>query len=168
MLYSFNNDIRFNSQGEFNLPCGKTDFNKANYEKLKFFVNSKPGRKFYFICGDFREAKIKKIIMKSDVVYADPPYIITNAFYNENNGWNSKDEEDLLNLLLTRVEKNKFTLLSNITEKTGHKNKILINWINNNPSLFFENIDYHYKSSSYNKINRNSNEKEVLVFGGEY
>ena len=31
MVYAFNNDIRFNNEGKFNLPVGKTDFNKNNY-----------------------------------------------------------------------------------------------------------------------------------------
>jgi len=30
IVYAFNNDIRFNSKGEFNIPVGKTDMNKNN------------------------------------------------------------------------------------------------------------------------------------------
>ena len=30
IVYAFNNQIRFNSNGEFNLPVGKRDFNKCN------------------------------------------------------------------------------------------------------------------------------------------
>ncbi len=165
MLYSFNNDIRFNSSNEFNLPCGKTDLNKSNVEKLENFVNSKPGRTFHFLCGDFREDAIKKIILKADVVYADPPYIITTAVYNENNGWNTKDEEDLLELLKERIDSGKKTILSNVLSKKDRVNTILKDWINSN-KYKYKKLDYHYKSASYNKINRDGAEQEVLVYGG--
>ena len=36
IVYSFNNQIRFNSHGEFNLPVGKRDFNKK-METYKFY-----------------------------------------------------------------------------------------------------------------------------------
>ena len=35
VLYGFNNDMRFNSNNEFNLPVGKTDLNKSNLRKIR-------------------------------------------------------------------------------------------------------------------------------------
>ena len=32
-------------------------------------------------------------------IYADPPYLITTATYNEKNGWNVYKEKELLKLL---------------------------------------------------------------------
>ncbi len=165
MLYSFNNDIRFNSSNEFNLPCGKTDLNINNVERLRLFTGQKKLKKCKFICGDFREKYVEDIILNSDVVYADPPYIITSAVYNENNGWNSKDEKDLLDLLLRRIKSKKETLLSNVLEKKGKVNNILKNWLDDN-NIKYKVLDYNYKSSSYNKKNRDASEKEILVYGG--
>ena len=34
VVYAFNNDMRFNRSGEFNLPIGKTDLNKNNIKRL--------------------------------------------------------------------------------------------------------------------------------------
>ncbi|MDR0831248.1 MAG: DNA adenine methylase, partial [Prevotellaceae bacterium] len=34
LIYCFNNDLRFNSKNQFNMPIGKTDFNKNKKQKL--------------------------------------------------------------------------------------------------------------------------------------
>ena len=39
IVYAFNNQIRFNSKGEFNLPVGKRDFNRNMQEKLSAFID---------------------------------------------------------------------------------------------------------------------------------
>ena len=36
---TFNNQIRFNNHGEFNLPVGKRDFNKKIEQKLSDFID---------------------------------------------------------------------------------------------------------------------------------
>ncbi|WP_274599343.1 DNA adenine methylase [Enterococcus faecium] len=43
VVFGFNNQIRFNSKGEYNLPVGKRDFNKKMEEKLRKFVKVIPG-----------------------------------------------------------------------------------------------------------------------------
>ena len=166
MVYAFNNDIRFNSEGKFNLPVGKTDFNKNNYNKLIQYNKRAKNINYEFICGDFRKKEIKEQILKSDFVYCDPPYLITTAVYNENNGWSKTDEKELLNML-SEVNKNKINFaLSNVLKKDGMKNEILAEWIEDNE--FSKNsIDYNYRSASYNKINRNAGEEEVLITNGE-
>ena len=40
IVFGFNNQIRFNSKGDFNLPCGKRDFNLKMQNKLKFFIKA--------------------------------------------------------------------------------------------------------------------------------
>ena len=39
IVYSFNNQIRFNSDGKFNLPVGKRDFNTKMAKKLSAFID---------------------------------------------------------------------------------------------------------------------------------
>lgn len=165
MVYGFNNDIRFNSKGEFNLPIGKTDFNKNNYNKLIDFNKRAKEINYEFVCADFRSDVVKEKINESDFIYCDPPYLITDAVYNENNGWTKNEEQDLLDLLKTVNDSGKRFALSNVLQKEGSRNELLYNWIINN-NFQKNDIKYHYRSSSYNKVNRNSNEEEVLIING--
>lgn len=153
MVYGFNNDIRFNSKGEFNLPVGKTDMNKSNRDKLEKYINVCENKKINFICKDFKKIQEKEF-EDIDFVYADPPYLITDAVYNENDGWGKKDEIALLGLLDNLHNKGIKFALSNVLQKKklNIKNEILYNWLENNKDKYFVNkIDYHYRSASYNK-----------------
>ena len=40
VIYGFNNQIRFNSNGEFNMPVGKRDFNNSLRKNLKNFITN--------------------------------------------------------------------------------------------------------------------------------
>lgn len=166
MVYAFNNDIRFNSEGKFNLPVGKTDFNKNNYMKLVEYNERAKHINYEFICSDFRSEEVKEHLKSADFIYCDPPYLITTAVYNENNGWSEKDESDLLDLLKEMNECGKQFALSNVLKKEGKTNFLLDKWIKEN-NYKKNKINYHYRSSSYNKLNRNSNEEEVLITSGE-
>lgn len=166
MVYAFNNDIRFNSDGNFNLPVGKTDFNKNNYMKLVEYNERAKHINYEFICSDFRSDEVKEVLKSADFIYCDPPYLITTAVYNENNGWTEKDETDLLDLLKQMNDCGKQFALSNVLKKEGKTNFLLDKWIKEN-NYKKNKINYHYRSSSYNKLNRNSNEEEVLITSGE-
>lgn len=166
MVYGFNNDLRFNHEGKFNLPIGKTDFNKNNYEKLIEFNKRAQNINYKFVLGDFREKKIQELILNADYLYCDPPYLITTAVYNENGGWTKNEEKALLELLDKVNSKNIPFALSNVLKKEGKINELLNDWIEKN-NFEKHKIEYHYRSSSYNKKNRNANEEEVLITGGE-
>jgi DNA adenine methylase Dam len=163
ILYSFNNDMRFNRDGLFNLPVGKTDLNKNNIRKLKTYIDRVKKIHCVFLCGDFREKKVKNILMKSDFIYADPPYLIGDAVYNETSNWTEQTELELIKLLEELNKNKKKFALSNILKKIGACNKPLSEWIFKRTDLHIINIDYHYRSASYNKTNRNAKEKEVLI-----
>ncbi len=165
MVYAFNNDIRFNSKGEFNIPVGKTDMNKNNREKLKKYIDMCNEKKIEFICKDFKEIDIKDL-KDVDFLYADPPYLITDAVYNENAGWTEREETELLNMLDKLNNEGIKFALSNVLQKKklNKKNEILYNWLETNKDKYFINeIEYHYRSASYNKKNRDGLEEEVLI-----
>lgn len=163
ITYAFNNDMRFNRNGEFNLPIGKTDLNKSNIKKLKEYIHRVKKINCVFICGDFREKKIWDILIKADFIYVDPPYLLGNAVYNEMSNWTEETEQELLDLLeILNNHKKKFAL-SNILRKAGASNGPLSDWIFQRRDLHVIDIDYHYRSASYNKINRNAKEQEVLI-----
>lgn len=165
LVYGFNNDLRFNFDGDYNLPCGKTDLNKNNINKIEEFIKKAHQKNFEFICGDFRSKKIQDIILNADFVYLDPPYLITDAVYNESDGWNSKKEIELLNFLNKLSELGKPFVLSNVLEKQNGQliNEPLQNFILQNKKIKVVDIDYHYRSASYNKIHRDAKEREIIV-----
>jgi len=165
MVYGFNNDIRFNSNGDFNLPVGKTDFNKNNFNKLKEYNQRAREINYEFLCADFRSDVVAEKLLQADFIYCDPPYLITDAVYNEKNAWTNKEEEELLNLLAKLSNEGKRFALSNVIEKEGKDNFLLKKWVKEN-GFNRQDIIYHYRSASYNKINRNAGEQEVLIYNG--
>lgn len=165
MLYGFNNDIRFNKKGEFNLPVGKTDLNKLNVEKIKNYIKRCNSIKAHFLCGSFEDENIKKLVKSADFIYMDPPYLITSAVYNTD--WNNCSEEKLLSFISELNENHIPFALSNVIKKVDRRNEQLFLWCEKNKkNIKITNINYHYRSSSYHKTNRNSNEEEILVTGG--
>lgn len=62
IVFAFNNQIRFNSKGEFNLPVGKRDFNNKMQEKLEAFINRLEELNCEFSCLDFQEFNIDKLL----------------------------------------------------------------------------------------------------------
>jgi DNA adenine methylase Dam len=164
LIYGFNTNLRFNKKGFYNLPVGKTDLNKNNVKKILSFTNRLKEIDVDFICLKYNDPKIFQLIKKVDFVYLDPPYLITNAVYNENGKWTDKSEVDLLKFLDMLIKIKKNFGLSNILKKDDMDNNFLINWIEKNKNILkIIPINYHYRSSSYNKLKRNNNEKEILV-----
>lgn len=166
LSYCFNNDIRFNSAGKFNMPIGKTDFNASIRDKLHSFKVGTKNKNIKFYFSDFSVVKEFEL-SKDDFVYCDPPYLITNAVYNSansqnNDSWTDAQEYKLLDMLDFLHNSGVKFALSNVLSKEGIENIILINWIEKNKFKVID-IDYHYRSSSYHKKNRQSKEREVLV-----
>jgi DNA adenine methylase Dam len=164
IVYGFNNDIRFSKEGKYNLPIGKTDLNKNNLRKIKEFSERMSALDFQFVCTDFNSKTAKNYVGISDFVYIDPPYLITRAVYNESTKWDNNSEYRLLDFLDELLENHKSFMLSNVLEKKGIINEPLSYWIDKHMSeIQVVNIDYHYRSSSYNKIQRDGNEREIII-----
>ncbi len=120
IVYPFNNQLRFHKKGELNLPVGKRDFNAKMQEKLERFMDRMKSGDYHFVNGDFREIPLDEFTEKS-FFYADPPYLITCATYNEQDGWTEKDEYELLSYLERSDEKGIRFALSNVLESKGKK-----------------------------------------------
>lgn len=163
IVYAFNNQIRFNSDGEFNLPVGKRDFNERMHSKLSAFIEKIQHGNYEFICQDFRNFDIERLA-ENDFVYADPPYLITCATYNENGGWRKSDELDLLKFLDKIHNSGKKFALSNVICSNGKENQILLDWLNQNSGVYHTvHLNYSYANSNYHKINKLSKNDEVLI-----
>jgi DNA adenine methylase Dam len=165
MVYCFNNDIRFSKNGNFNMPVGKTDFNKNQIKKLKNFINMNKEIRYNYICEDFNSDRVRQLLYSSDFIYIDPPYLITDAVYNESNKWNEDKECLLLELLGELLKNNKRFIMSNLIERNGIKNELLYHWLyelhSDDIEVFY--IEKNYCNSSYNKIDRWVNELEIII-----
>ena len=161
IVYSFNNQLRFNKKGDFNLPVGKRDFNAKMQKKLDSFLDRIKSGDYAFTNDDFRNIKLDDYTDKS-FFYADPPYLITCATYNEQEGWTEKDEYDLLSYLEKIDKKGIRFALSNVIESKGKTNEILTAWLNKHKSFRTIMLDYDYSNSNYH-TKREGVTKEVLV-----
>ena len=162
ICHSFNNQIRFNSKGDYNMPFGKdrSSFNPTLQQKFIDFVDSLKNINIKFVNRDFRNLPFEKLD-NSDFVYADPPYLITCASYNENGGWNEELEKELLILLDKLNDNNVKFALSNVLEDKGKENKILKEWS--------KKYEIHYLNNTYSNCNyqvknkSNTSTVEVLI-----
>lgn len=160
IVYSFNNQIRFNKQGKFNLPIGKRDFNAKMQTKLSAFVERLHDIDCVFSNKDFREVKIKD---GRSFVYADPPYLITCASYNEQGGWSEVLERELHRYLDKLNTRNIRFALSNVLTSKGKTNCILKEWLERNPQYVCHHLNYNYSNSNYHTAGRETVSDEVLI-----
>ena len=161
IIFSFNNQVRFNSRGEFNLPVGKRDFNSKMRNKLILFSKKLKEKDIEFHSKDFRDIDINEI-PKNTFIYCDPPYLITTAGYNENGMWTNKEEKDLLSFLKELDKKGFKFALSNVLESKNKENKILKNWILEN-NFYCNYLKKDYSNSNYQRKEKDSISIEVLV-----
>lgn len=163
IVYSFNNQLRFNRKGEFNLPVGKRDFNVKMQEKLELFIDRIKCGDYTFTNLDFRKVSLDDYTEKS-FFYADPPYLITCATYNEQDGWTEQDERELLDYLDELHRRGIRFALSNVLESKGRSNDILKAWIDKNSEIYrVIHLNYDYSNSNYHTKQRDSVTKEILV-----
>ena len=161
IIYGFNHQIRFNSAGEFNMPVGKRDFNGSIRKNLLAFCEKLRNKNVEFVNEDFKKFKIDNLTSE-DFCYFDPPYLLGDASYNENNNWTEKDEKDLLNYIDQLNKKNIKFALSNVTQHRGEKNNLLIDWaIENRYNINY--LDYNYNNSNYHSKSKNNITEEVLI-----
>ena len=161
IVYSFNNQIRFNRKGLFNLPVGKRDFNSKMRSKLMLFSEELKSKDVQFIKKDFREISLDDF-SQDTFIYCDPPYLITNATYNENGMWTEKEEKDLLKFLDKANEKGFRFALSNVLKSKNKRNDILYNWIESR-GYYCNRLNKSYSNSNYHRKNKNSISEEVLI-----
>ncbi len=168
IAYSFNHQIRFNNNHQFNNPFGKnrSSFNSnMQYNLERFIIRLKE------INAEFQNNNFDNFNFESlnpdDFVYADPPYLITTGTYNDGKrgftGWNELEERKLLKILDNLNKKEIKFALSNVIEHKGKTNHILIDWIKEN-NYTINYINKNYSNSNYQtKIRDKKSSVEVLV-----
>lgn len=171
ILFGFNQQIRFNSKGEFNIPAGKFFWNDYQKDKIFNFINQIKKMNIEFQNQDFEvfvKDTIKKSKSKNNFYYFDPPYLITEATYNTH--WTIKEENKLLNLLEFLLTNNINWALSNQLISKGKVNEALLKFLEKNKNyLKIYLINTTYKNSNYQRKNiETENDLEILVLGGSY
>ncbi|EHR32322.1 Dam family site-specific DNA-(adenine-N6)-methyltransferase [Helcococcus kunzii] len=161
IVFSFNNQIRFNRKGLFNTPVGKRDFNSKMRSKLMLFSEELKSKDIHLMKRDFRDISLDEF-SRETFIYCDPPYLITNATYNENGMWTEIEEKALLEFLDEADKKGFSFALSNILESKDKKNDILYNWIESK-GYYCNRLNKSYSNSSYHRKNKNSISEEVLI-----
>jgi len=149
ICHGFNNQIRFNKKGLFNMPFGKRTFNESTEKNLIDFHHAIKDISFSNV--DFRDFNIDSLT-KEDLVYCDPPYLITCATYNGQGGWTDADDKDLMVFLDGLNEIGIRFALSNVLKNKGKENAGLIEWSEKynvyHLSNTYSNCSYHAKDRS--------------------
>lgn len=158
ICHGFNNQIRFNKKGLFNMPFGKRTFNESTERNLVEFHHAIKDISFSNV--DFRGFNAD-YLTKDDFVYCDPPYLITCATYNGQGGWTETDDKDLIMLLEGLNEKGIRFGLSNVLRNKGKENAELIKWSEKYNVYHLENT---YSNCSYHAKDRSkTTTDEVLI-----
>ena len=157
VCYAFNNQIRFNKNGQYNMPFGKnrSSFNDTLRAKFVAFVEALHNKDCTFSNKDFRDFDFSSL-GTDDFVYADPPYFNSVAAYNENGGWTEEHEKALLSILDNLNNKGiKFALSNNLK----YDNPLLKEWM--------QKYTVHYLNANYSNCNYQKKDKspdiEVLI-----
>lgn len=126
-IFSFCHGIRFNTKGEFNMPVGKGYFNDEIRQNVKDFSIWLKMMEVRFTNMDHVTYLRSMDIGKDDLVYCDPPYLITDAPYNSI--WNEDKEQKLYECLDEVSNNGNRFMLSNVIFHKGKSNKFLEDFI---------------------------------------
>lgn len=155
LIYGFNHMLRFNGKGLFNLPVGNVDFNKNVQDALTDYFQLLSQKRPEWNNEDYRQFLGNIDYQPEDLLYLDPPYLITFSEYNKL--WNEDTERDLLALLNNLNERGVNFAISNVTHYRGRTNTLFLEW----------SAQYHTYSIKSNYISFNDNSikqfSEVLV-----
>ena len=155
IIYGFNHMIRFNKKGEFNLPVGNLDFNENVYNALNDYFAQTERKQPQWHSQDFKAFLAEIEFRKDDLVYLDPPYLISSSEYNKM--WNEECERNLIKEMDRLDAMGVRFAVSNAITYRGKKNDIFGEWA--------KKYNIHPISSNYISYWDNSRKDsgEVLV-----
>lgn len=160
LIYGFNHMIRFNKNGEFNLPVGNVDFNKNVYSALNNYWKFMKKSKVHFYNLNYTDFLKKVKYDRDSFVYLDPPYLISGSEYNKL--WNEKEEKKLCECLDELNSKGIKFGITNLVKHKGKENLIFLDW---SKKYYSHNINSNYISFNDNTIKNSSQEVYVTNYG---
>lgn len=156
ILFGFQQQVRFNSDFDFNIPCGSRRFNDRLLSKFVSFTRFIKGLNVEFKNESFRE--LLPMVDSDTFLYLDPPYRETTATYNDGKrgfeGWGTMHEMELCKFLNETSQRGAKFMLSYVIDINGFHNKEMEQWATSND---YHMIDVAHAQGRYN--NRN----EVLI-----
>lgn len=152
---SFSNDVRFNDQGEFNMPFG--DRNSLRCDVLREINRKTVNDKILVSCGSYVD--VLDECTENDFVFLDPPYFNTTATYN--GCWNEENEKDLYKRLDTLTKRNVKWALTNTLVNKDVENKFMSEWLQNSSNIYTLDTNENFSNSSFRK--NKSKTVELLV-----
>lgn len=165
ICHSFNNHLRFNTAFDFTATFGKRTFIEDHQRRLEYIVYRFKQEEWNFISKDFLEIDISSW-NEQFFVYADPPYSLGHATYNENESWWPKHkDQELLDFLDTLHAKHIKFALANVTHHKGLVNDQLIEWAKKYTVYV---MDMDYSNAVYHQKDRTTEgTQEVLIVNYE-
>ena len=163
--YSFNHQIRFNNSFKFNTSFGKerSSYNNSIEKNLREFCEALQRKKIILTNTDFKKFDFS-ILKARDMVYCDPPYLITTGSYNDGKrgfgDWKQEDDDALLELLDKLNERGIKFALSNVFYHKGEANEKLIEWSKKYIVIY---LDKTYSNCNYHIKERDTKTVEVFV-----
>lgn len=156
ILYGFQQQIRFNTNHEFNNPAGSRWFNECLLSKFITFARCSKTRNVEYCNLSFD--KLIDRVTTGTFVYADPPYRSTLGVYNDGKrgfeGWTIKHEQNLCLFLDQINELGSRFMLSYVLRVDDFYNKEIAEWAANK---HYNVIDVETPQGRYN------NRREVLI-----
>lgn len=136
ILYSFQQQIRFNSNYGFNNTAGVRWFNDCILAKLISFSRVIKEKNITFLSDDFTHLRNHIAVNKDTFLYLDPPYKLTTGSYNDGKrgfkGWDDELEQELFAFIDEMTQQNVPCMLSYVLEHKGITNTALEEWITRN------------------------------------
>lgn len=164
ICYSFNYQMRFNNNQEYNSSFGKeaSTMSPKIRKNLDIFVKAIKEKDIKFFNKDFKEVKINSLSNNS-MIYCDPPYLVSCGVYQDGKrgfkGWNQQDDIDLMNLLDSANMNNVKFAMSNMFSNKDIYNEKLIEW-SKKYNVYHLNINYN--GANYQRNNKSKSD-EVLI-----
>lgn len=156
ILYGFQQQIRFNTNLEFNNPAGSRWFNEYLLSKFITFARYSKKKKVEYRNVSF-ELLLNEITTDT-FVYADPPYRSTLGVYNDGRrgfeGWTLAHEHNLCDFLNTVNDRGSKFMLSYVLKVDDFYNENVANWAMRNR---YNVIEVENPQGRYN------NRQEVLI-----
>lgn len=149
MLCCTNNMMRFNKKFEFNQTFGKRSWNDNTTKKVEIYVEhiSQFKNKIQFTSTNFYNITVSKPSM----VYLDPPYLETEAGYN--NYWSRELDKKLYDYIINLDKYGSSFALSGVLgeHKNGKRSELIDKLVKD---FNHKILDHNYEKVSRNELHK--------------
>lgn len=165
---SFNNTPRFNSNGEYNMPYGKSRVDRESYINKKIkdlikFVDYTQNHDFMWGTMSYQQVIKQDYVKPGDFVYLDPPYSLTDATYMKSNSWTEDQDMELWEYLERLDAMGLKFAMSNVLSHRGKVNQTLTD-LASAGEFKVVHLNMDYSNSTYHTKNGKSDEVLIMNY----